>query len=140
MSIYTAGFWKDAGERAVWTFAQSLGALLTVDVLAGAGFFEVDWTAALSVALLATVYALIKALGAGAARPETGASTGTAIPKAEVAAVEVEREGEYVAEEASPFPTGTPVDVISDAQPHVGEEPDYPAEVDAGPEDPNAAR
>ena len=112
MSIYTKGFWMDAGERALWTFAQSLGAILTVDVVAGAGFFEVNWASALSVSLLATVYALIKALGLGAASPESGASLGTSVPKGSVAAIEDEYEGQYKADEAAPYAEGTPVDVI----------------------------
>lgn len=119
MSMFTKGFWQDAAERAAWTFAQTLGALLTVDVVAGAGFFEVDWRAALSVALLAMVYAVVKAVGAGASKPDTGASTGTAIPRQSVAAVEADHEGMYEAEEASPYADGTPVDVVPEHNDHL---------------------
>lgn len=116
MSIYTKAFWKDAGERAVWTFAQTLGALLTVVVVEGGGLGAVDWQTVLSTAALAAIYAIVKALGVGRANPETGASTGTTIPRADVAAVETDQAGEYSAEEASPFPEGTPVDVVQESE------------------------
>ncbi|WP_406306245.1 holin [Streptomyces sp. NBC_00885] len=68
--MFTADFWKATAERAVRTFAQSLIAVLT----AGAtNLFDVDWQAALATAGLATLLAVLTAIGAAkAGRPGPG--------------------------------------------------------------------
>lgn len=57
-SIY---FWRATLERALSTFAQSLVAILSAD---GLGLLSVDWRAALSVAGLAFLLAVLKAVAA----------------------------------------------------------------------------
>ena len=68
--MFTADFWKATAERALRTFAQSLIAVLT----AGAtNLFDVDWQAALATAGLATLLAVLTAIGAAkAGRPGPG--------------------------------------------------------------------
>ena len=79
--MYTAGFWKDVGERSAATFAQALIAAVGVSYVAGqTGVHEVDWADAASVAALAAVLALLKGIAAALAKPETGASIGTTVP------------------------------------------------------------
>ena len=152
MSIYTSDFWRDLGERVVSTFGQVGAGVLVAAVAAGQGLFDLDWKAGVSVIGIAVLLAVFKGLAAVNLNPDSGASLGTAVPKGHVAAVEaIENEGEYIAEEASPYPEGTPVDVIpegdspaeehvlfadEDAQAYDGEEPDYPAEIDAGVDNP----
>ncbi|MFC7308016.1 holin [Streptomyces monticola] len=64
--MWNAAFWKDTAERAVRTFAQALVAVLT----AGAtNLLDVDWAAALSTAGMATVLAVLTAIGLGTRRP-----------------------------------------------------------------------
>lgn len=117
MSIYTKDFWRDLSERVVSTFGQVAGGVLAAAlaaVAAGANFADYDWSTGLFIIVITTVLAFLKGLGASAANPDTGASFGTAIPKGQVAAAEspANAQGEYVAEEASPYPEGTPVDVV----------------------------
>lgn len=57
--MFTIDFWKAAGERALWTFAQS--ALATIGVGA-AGFGEVDWIAVASVGGVAAVVSILKSI------------------------------------------------------------------------------
>ncbi|WP_406002169.1 holin [Streptomyces sp. NBC_00829] len=68
--MFTADFWKATAERAVRTFAQSLAAVL----MAGAtDLFDVDWPAALATAGLATLLAVLTAIGAAkVGRPGPG--------------------------------------------------------------------
>jgi hypothetical protein len=54
-TMFTLAFWKDAAERAVKTFAQSLLALLTV----GATITSIDWVSALEISATATVLSLL---------------------------------------------------------------------------------
>lgn len=116
IKIFTTGFYKDLFERTVFTFAQALGAVLLVG---GDSLVGVDWTNALAVAGMAALLAVLKGFAAGAAGTETGASFGTTVPKPTVAAVEdQENAGQYTAEEASPLPEGTPVDVVPEENQH----------------------
>ena len=64
--MWTADFWKRAGERAVKTFAQSLVASLGVG--AAVPIWELGWSEALGIAATATVLSAltsIASLGVG---------------------------------------------------------------------------
>lgn len=58
--MFTVGFWRSAGERAIKTFAQAFGALLVGD---GIGLLDVNWIRVLSVAGLAAVLSLATSVG-----------------------------------------------------------------------------
>ena len=64
-TIWTEGFWRGAGERAIATFAQTLVALIGVDTVAPVE--SLDWTHMLSASALAGVLSVLKSVGAGAA-------------------------------------------------------------------------
>jgi hypothetical protein len=59
--MFTAAFWRATAERAVRTFAQSLAAVL---VAGATSLIEVDWRAAFATAGLATLLAVLTAIGA----------------------------------------------------------------------------
>ncbi|MEU6678503.1 holin [Streptomyces sp. NPDC046853] len=59
--MWTAGFWKATSERALRTFAQSLAAVL---VAGATTLLDVDWKAALATAGMATLLAVLTAVGA----------------------------------------------------------------------------
>ncbi|MEV0319817.1 holin [Streptomyces sp. NPDC050658] len=59
--MWTAAFWKATSERALRTFAQSLGAIL---VAGGTSLLDIDWKAALATAGMATLLAVLTAVGA----------------------------------------------------------------------------
>ncbi|NEB75346.1 holin [Streptomyces sp. SID14478] len=65
-SIWTVAFWKATAERAIRTFAQALAALL---VAGATNLLDVDWAAALGTAGLATVLAVLTAIGAAGVGP-----------------------------------------------------------------------
>lgn len=73
MSIWTASFWKAAGERAVKTFAQTLAALLTA---AGTGILDTDWQTSASVSGMAAVISLLTSIASDAFTDGTGPSLG----------------------------------------------------------------
>ncbi|MEV0113071.1 holin [Streptomyces sp. NPDC050844] len=60
--MWTVVFWKATAERALRTFAQSLGAVL---VAGATSLLDVDWEAALATAGMATLLAVLTAVGAG---------------------------------------------------------------------------
>lgn len=57
--LFSAGFGKGLVERAVKTFAQSLGASLVVFT----GLLDVDWQASLGAAGLATLLSVLTTVG-----------------------------------------------------------------------------
>ncbi|MFJ9041712.1 holin [Streptomyces sp. NPDC102406] len=59
--MWDRSFWKATAERAVRTFAQALAAVL---VAGATNLFDVDWAGALGTAALATVLAVLTAVGA----------------------------------------------------------------------------
>lgn len=65
-TIWTAGFWKGAGERAFHTFWESFAAVLAIsigtDALPTEGLMDISWVDALSVALVATILSIAKSL------------------------------------------------------------------------------
>ena len=77
-SIFQRGFWADALDRTIRTFAQALAAFLVADV---AGLIGTDWAQALSVSGLAALVALLTSVAFGAVDPDTGASSGTTVPR-----------------------------------------------------------
>lgn len=64
-SIWNPEFWKGAAERAIFTFAQTLVALIGVDTVAPVWGF--DWGHLLASAGLAALLSVLKSVGAGAA-------------------------------------------------------------------------
>ena len=69
--MWTLDFWKDLGERAVKTFAQSLAAAL---VAGTTGLLDVDWVTALSVAGLVTLASVLTSLASAPFSSEGTAS------------------------------------------------------------------
>ena len=67
--MLTVAFWRDTGERAAKTFAQSLVATLAV----ATGLLDASWVDSLSVAGLATLLSVLTSIGSGRV-----AQTGTA--------------------------------------------------------------
>ena len=59
--MWGRAFWKDAGERALSTFAEVLGALLAVD---GVNLLALDWPTTLGVAGTAAVLSVLKSIAA----------------------------------------------------------------------------
>lgn len=72
--MFTKKFLKDLAERAIKTFAQTLAALLTAVVLAGGQVGDVQWMAALSVAVLATIYSALTSIGSAQVGDKDSAS------------------------------------------------------------------
>jgi hypothetical protein len=54
-----ASFWKDAGERALKTFAQTVVALLSAG---GFGLVDAPWSTALNIAALAAVLSVLTSI------------------------------------------------------------------------------
>ena len=61
--MFTKKFWKDAGERAVKTGAQSAVSVLGANAT---GLLDADWLTVASVAGLAAVVSLLTSIGSGA--------------------------------------------------------------------------
>lgn len=66
--LFSAGFGKGLVERAVKTFAQSLGASLVVFT----GLLDVDWQASLGAAGLATLLSVLTTVGGSGVSGEPG--------------------------------------------------------------------
>ena len=58
--IWTAAFWRGAGERAIKTVCQTLIAVIGVGAV---GILDVDWSGAVSTAALAAVLSLLTSIG-----------------------------------------------------------------------------
>lgn len=59
--IFTAEFWVNAAKRALYTFAETALAMLTV----GQAFTEVQWLHILSVSAVATIISVLKSIIVG---------------------------------------------------------------------------
>lgn len=70
--MFTAKFWKNAAERAIKTFAQTMVAALTVDA---AGIMHADWSAMATLAASAAVASVLTTL-AGVSGPAREATDG----------------------------------------------------------------
>lgn len=57
--MWTASFWKDAGERAVKTFAQALLATMTV----GTSIVEIDWAQGAGIPATAAAMSILTSIG-----------------------------------------------------------------------------
>lgn len=57
--MFTLAFWKSALERALWTFAQALIAVIGVGAV---GFGGVDWLGAASISGVAAVVSILKSI------------------------------------------------------------------------------
>lgn len=62
--MFTRLFWKDAAERAIKTFAQTLGALLLT--VAATSLIALDWPVLLGVAGTSAVISLCTSIGGNA--------------------------------------------------------------------------
>lgn len=60
--MWKRSFWKNVAERAVKTFAQSLGAIFVAD---GTGLLDTDWTGSLSMAGMASLISVLMTVGGG---------------------------------------------------------------------------
>jgi hypothetical protein len=69
--MFEIEFWKDAGERAARTAAQSIIALLTGSVT---GILDVDWVQTLSISSLAAFLSILMSLVATRRGDEESAS------------------------------------------------------------------
>lgn len=75
--IYTAGFWKDAGERAAATALQVLASLFTIDTILNLG--SLDYKAIGASVLAAALYSLAKSAIAALTGVKGSASLSTAV-------------------------------------------------------------
>lgn len=73
-SIWTKQFWKAAGERALWTIAQSGLATIGITPIA---FGDVNWALAGSIALTAGIVSVLKSIVVNGVT-ESGPSTANA--------------------------------------------------------------
>lgn len=76
--MWTAGFWKATAERALRTFAQSLAAVL---VAGATTLLDVEWKAAFATAGMATLLAVLTAVGAANAGARGPGITETPAPR-----------------------------------------------------------
>jgi hypothetical protein len=123
-SVYASkSFWQGTLERTISTVAQSAIASLSVDAVISGGLSAVHWGAVASVAGLAGLLTVLKALAAGQVT-----QTGPGFSDAEVMADKVvateSRSGVVIAgkalvtdEAGEDIPEGTPVDVTPNLRP-----------------------
>ena len=114
--MFTLMFWRATFERSIATAAQAGGAVVFVAVLNGQGLFDVNWAQVGSIAGLAFVAAVLKAMiavGMGSDGPGFG---GAETLTEKVAAVEAHpaAQAEYQAGPAAHVPEGTAVHVVPD--------------------------
>ncbi|WP_338694068.1 holin [Streptomyces sp. Q6] len=78
-TIWTVSFWKATAERAIRTFAQALAAVL---VAGTTNLLDVAWSAALGTAGLATLLAVLTAVGTAGIGPHGPGIMETPTPQA----------------------------------------------------------
>lgn len=59
--LFTLDFWKAAGSRALWTFAQTLGSIIGLTGV-GVTIPSVDWKTDLYIAAVAALLSLLKSV------------------------------------------------------------------------------
>lgn len=82
--MWTVVFWKAAGERAAATFAEIFVASIAIGT--ATSVFDVNWTTALGMPLLAALLSLAKSVGTAAltdGNPSVGSAEELAPPAAE---------------------------------------------------------
>lgn len=126
--MFSIAFWKDAGERVLFTVLATIAGIVTAD---GFDWIHLDLKATALSVLSIAFFTLIKCLAAVVANPNTGASVGTTIPGELVSAYTTQKDiqigtdqyasktvahpGDTVAGPAAVQPTGTQVEVVPPA-------------------------
>lgn len=72
--MWSKKFILDLVERAIKTFAQSLAACLTTVVMSLGSLNDVNWPAAISIAVLATIYSVLTSVASSGVKNEDTAS------------------------------------------------------------------
>ncbi len=80
MSVYSIGFWKDAGERALSTAVQVLGGMISVDAILN--IQSLDYKAIVAAMLSAALLSIAKSLAAGLVGVKGSASLSNAVEPA----------------------------------------------------------
>ena len=62
MTIWSVTFWKACAERALATFAQTLAAVIGVDLI---GIHVIDWPTVLAIAATAALLSVLKSVAVG---------------------------------------------------------------------------
>ena len=76
MTIWSVTFWKACAERALATFAQTLGAVIGVDLI---GIHVIDWPTVLAIAATAALLSVLKSVAVGATTDGSPAIGGTEV-------------------------------------------------------------
>ena len=80
--MFTKLFWKDAGERAISTFAQTAIAIIGVAApLSGMDLADVNYIPVLMVSSLAAILSILKSVGAATKSGTESASLSTEVEK-----------------------------------------------------------
>lgn len=76
--MFTSVFWRDAGERAVATFVQTLAAVIGVEAV---DLASVNWGVALATSATATLLSVLKSVSVrGVGVPGTASATSAVVP------------------------------------------------------------
>ena len=97
MSVYSVGFWKDAGERAVATAVQVFAGLFTVDTILNLGSLDVKAVGAAIVS--AALLSLAKSLVAGLTGVKGSASMTNSVEPVKTPVERVQEIGPVIAAE-----------------------------------------
>lgn len=62
-AVWTAAFWRDTGERAIKTAAQTLAGTFGGDAV---GLFDIDWSTSLSITAGAVIFSVLTSIGSDA--------------------------------------------------------------------------
>ena len=76
MTIWSVTFWKACAERALATFAQTLAAVIGVDLI---GIHAIDWPTVLAISATAALLSVLKSVAVGAVGDGSPAIGGTEV-------------------------------------------------------------